>query len=222
MIKRSLDIILSLIAILIWSPLLIPIIVLLKITGEGYIFYKQKRVGQDNKLFDLLKFATMFNDSPNMAGGNITAKNDPRILPFGKLLRKYKINELPQIINVLIGDMSIIGRRPTVMEHYNFYEEDVKIILSNYKPGLSGISSIVFRDEEKYFTGNTPEENKNIYRNKIAPFKGELEIWYCQKQSVIVDFLLIIITIFSLVKPSSNLNNYFFKDLPKHPLFNPA
>ena len=135
MIKRSLDITISLIAILLLSPLLIPIIVLLKMTGEGYIFYKQKRVGRDNKLFDLLKFATMFKDSPNMVGGNITSKNDPRILPIGNFLRKYKINELPQIINVLIGDMSIIGRRPTVMEHYNFYKEDVKIILSNYNPG---------------------------------------------------------------------------------------
>ena len=200
MIKRSLDIILSLIAILILSPLLIPIIVLLKMTGEGYIFYKQKRVGRDNKLFDLLKFATMYKDSPNMEGGSITSKDDPRILPFGKILRKYKINELPQVINVLIGDMSIIGRRPTVMEHYNFYKEDVKIILSNYKPGLSGISSIVFRNEEQYFTGRSPEKNKNIYRNKIAPFKGELEIWYCQNQTVLVAFLLIIITIITFLK----------------------
>ena len=191
-------------------------------TGEGYIFYKQERVGQNGKPFNLLKFSTMFKDSPNMEGGNITAKSDTRIFPFGKFLRKYKINELPQIINVWLGDMSIIGRRPTVPEHFDFYEEDVKNIISKHKPGLSGISSIIFRDEEKYFTGKTPEENKNIYRNKIAPFKGELEIWYCQKQSVIVDSLLIIITIISLVKPLSDLHNYFFNDLPKHPLFNPA
>ena len=222
MVKRFLDIILSSIAILILFPLLIPVVIILKITGERYIFYKQERIGQNSKPFNLFKFATMIKDSPNMVGGNITSKNDPRIFPFGKFLRKYKINELPQIINVLIGDMSIIGRRPTVIEHYNFYKKDVKIILSNYKPGLSGISSIIFRDEEKYFTGHTPEENKNIYRNKIAPFKGELEIWYCQKQSVIVDLLLIIITILSVIKPSSNLHNYLFKDLPKHPLFNPA
>jgi lipopolysaccharide/colanic/teichoic acid biosynthesis glycosyltransferase len=157
-----------------------------------------------------------------MKGGNITFKNDFRVLPFGKILRKYKINELPQIINVLIGDMSIIGRRPTVIEHYNFYKEDVKIIISRLKPGLSGVSSIVFRNEEQFFTGKTPEENKNIYRNKIAPFKGELEIWYCQNQTVLVDFLLIIITIISIVKPSSNFHNYLFKNLPKHSLFNPA
>ena len=220
--KRFLDIILSSIAILILSPLLLPIMIILKFTGEGFVFYKQQRVGKDGKLFGLLKFATMFKDSPNMKGGNITAKGDPRILPFGKFLRKYKINELPQIINVLIGDMSIIGRRPTVREHFDFYDEEVKIIISKLKPGLSGVSSIVFRNEEQFFTGLSPEENKKIYRDQIAPFKGELEVWYCHKQSIFVDILLIILTVFSIVKPTSNFHNIFFKDLPKHPSFNPG
>ena len=195
--------------------------IILKFTGEGYIFYKQQRIGKNEDFFGLLKFATMFKESPDMEGGNITRKDDPRILPFGKFLRKYKINELPQIINVLIGDMSIIGRRPTVKEHFDFYDEEVKIIISKLKPGLSGVSSIVFRNEEQFFTGFSPEENKRIYRDQIAPFKGELEVWYCQKQSIFVDILLIIITITSIIKPSSNLQNIFFKDLPKHQLFNP-
>ena len=109
MIKRFLDIILSSIAIIILSPLLVPVMIILKLTGEGHIFYHQKRIGKNGELFNLYKFATMFKDSPNMTGGNITAKDDPRILPFGKFLRKHKINELPQIINVLLGDMSLIG-----------------------------------------------------------------------------------------------------------------
>ena len=120
MIKRFIDIILSSIAILILLPLLIPIMIILRLTGEGYIFYKQERIGQNGTPFNILKFATMFKDSPNMTGGNITTKNDTRILPFGKFLRNYKINELPQIINVLLGNMSIIGRRPTVREHLIF------------------------------------------------------------------------------------------------------
>jgi len=219
--KRLLDISLSLIAIILLSPCLLPIIIILKFTGEGYVFYKQSRVGKDEKVFYLYKFATMFKNSPNMKGGNITSKSDPRILPFGKFLRKYKLNELPQIINVLIGDMSIIGRRPTVREHFDFYDSEVKYIISKLKPGLSGVSSIVFRDEENYFIENSPEKNKLIYQNKIAPFKGELEMWYSRNQSFIVDVLLIIITIFSIVKPASNLHNIIFKDLPKHPLFNP-
>ena len=191
-------------------------------TGEGYIFYKQERVGQNGKPFNLLKFSTMFKDSPNMEGGNITAKSDTRIFHFGKFLRKYKINELPQIINVWLGDMSIIGRRPTVPEHFDFYEEEVKNIISKHKPGLSGISSIVFRNEEKYFINKDTEENKKFYKEKIAPYKGELELWYCKNQSIIVDILLIIATISTVFVQSSKLHNYFFRDLPKHPLFNPA
>mgnify|MGYP000860517086 CR=1 FL=1 len=222
MIKRFIDIILSTTAILILSPLLIPIMVILKLTGEGYIFYKQERIGQNGKPFNLLKFATMFKDSPNMEGGNITAKSDPRILPFGKFLRKYKINELPQIINILFGDMSIVGRRPTVREHYNFYSQDVKNIISKYKPGLSGIASIVFRNEEQYFVNKDATENKKFYEEVIAPYKGELELWYCENQSIIIDILLIIVTISAVFVQSSKLHNYFFRDLPKHPLFNPV
>ena len=202
-------------------PLLIPIILILKFTGERYIFYKQERIGQNDTPFNLLKFATMFKDSPNMKGGNITAKSDPRILPFGKFLRKYKINELPQIINVFFGDMSIVGRRPTVREHYDFYMQNVKNIISKYKPGLSGISSIVFRNEEQYFVSKDPNVNKKFYKEEIAPFKGKLELWYCNNQSSIVDILLIIATISAVFVKSSKLHNYFFRDLPKHRLFNP-
>ena len=195
--------------------------VILKLTGEGYIFYKQERIGQNDIPFNLLKFATMFKDSPNMIGGNITAKNDPRILPFGKFLRKYKINELPQIINVWLGNMSIVGRRPTVREHYDFYTQDIQNVFSKYKPGLSGIASIVFRNEEEYFFSKDPAANKKFYEEEIAPYKGTLELWYCTNQSIIVDILLIIATISAVFVQSSKLHNYFFRDLPRHTLFNP-
>ena len=163
----------------------------------------------------------MFKDSPNMEGGNITAKSDPRIFPFGKFLRKYKVNELPQLINVFFGDLSIIGHRPTVREHLDFYDEEVVNIISKYKPGLSGIAAIVFRDEEKYFINKDPAENKKYYEKEIAPYKGELELWYCTNQSIFVDILLIIVTILAVFVQSSKLHNYFIRDLPKHPLFNP-
>ena len=219
--KRFLDIILSIFAILILSPLLIPIMFILKFTGEGYIFYKQERIGQNDIPFNLLKFATMFKDSPNMEGGNITAKSDPRVLPFGKFLRNYKINELPQIINVFFGDMSVVGRRPTVREHYDFYSQDVKNVISKYKPGLSGIASIVFRNEEQYFVYKNAIENKKFYEDIIIPYKGELELWYCENQSIIVDILLIIATISTVFAPSIKLHNILFQTLPKHSLFNP-
>jgi len=194
---------------------------ILKLTGEGYIFYRQERIGLNGKPFSILKFATMYKDSPNMEGGNITAKDDPRIFPFGEFLRKYKINELPQILNVWLGDMSIIGRRPTVNEHFHFLDEDVINIISKHKPGLSGISSIVFRDEEKYFNNNTSKENKKFYQQEIAPFKGELELWYCHNQSFITDLLLVIVTIFSVIFPSRKIYDIIFPELPQHPIFNP-
>ena len=222
MIKRSIDIILSIISMLFFTPLFIPIILILRFTGEGYVFYKQERIGQNGKPFTLIKFSTMLKESPNMLGGNITVDNDPRILPLGKSLRKYKINELPQLINVLLGDMSIIGRRPTVSEHFDFYDKDIKNIVSKSKPGLSGISSIIFRNEEEYFDNKDTEANRKFYQEKIAPYKGELELWYCKNQSIIVDILLIITTISTVFVPSLKLHNYFFRDLPKHPLFNPA
>ena len=221
MIKRFLDIVLSTIAIIILSPVLIPVVIILKLTGERYIFYKQERIGKNEEPFNLLKFATMFKDSPHMIGGNITTKDDPRILPFGKFLRKYKINELPQIINILLGDMSIIGRRPTVREHYDYFDDKTKNIISKNKPGLSGISSIIFRDEEKYFVNKEVSVNKKYYKEKIAPFKGELEIWYFNNQSVVIDILLIFITLLSVIKPSINIYNYLFPDLPRHIIFNP-
>ena len=221
MIKRFIDVVLSTIAILILFPFLTPVMAILKLTGEGYIFYQQKRVGKNGKLFNLYKFSTMFKDSPNMRGGNITSNNDYRILPFGKFLRKYKINELPQVVNVFLGDMSVIGRRPMVSEHFEFFDKRIKNIISKFKPGLSGVSSIVFRHEEQYFTGVTPDENKTIYRDQIAPFKGELELWYCRNQSVIVDLLLIMVTLSSLFILSTNLLNKLFWDLPKHPIYNP-
>ena len=222
MVKRSIDILLSTLSIMVLTPILFPIIIILRFTGEGFIFYKQERIGKNCSPFKLLKFATMFKDSPNMTGGNITAENDPRILPIGKFLRKYKINELPQIINVFFGDMSVVGRRPTVREHYDFYTQDVKNVISKYKPGLSGIASIVFRNEEQYFFSKDPTVNKKFYEEEIAPYKGTLELWYCKNQSVIVDILLIIITISSVFVPSSKLHNYLFRNLPKHPIFNPS
>ena len=118
---RLLDIFFSGIAIIVLLPFMIPIMICLKLTGEHDIFYLQERMGKGRKPFKLVKFATMLRNSPNMKGGLFTSENDPRMLPMGKFLRKTKINELPQLINVLLGQMSIIGYRPTVKEHFEGY-----------------------------------------------------------------------------------------------------
>ena len=110
--KRLLDIVLSAVGIVVLSPLLVPVMIVLFLTGEHYIFYGQKRVGYKNRLFQIWKFATMLKASPSLGTGSLTVKNDPRVFPFGRFLRKTKLNELPQIFNILLGDMSVVGPRP--------------------------------------------------------------------------------------------------------------
>ena len=212
-IKRFLDIILSLIALTVLSPLLIPIIIMLKLTGEGYIFYVQKRVGYKGKTFQLLKFATMLKDSPNLGTGTITTQNDPRVLPAGKFLRKTKINELPQIINVLLGKMSIVGPRPQTQECFDFFPiKDKDKILRN-KPGVTGIGSIVFRDEEEII-GKSNKSYNECYGEDIMPHKAKLEIWYLNNKSLVIDLKIIFLTAWCIIFQHSKLYLKVFKNLP--------
>src|SRR3954468_1176675 len=133
-IKRFFDIVFASLALLLLTPLLLPIAVILRLTGEGYVFYYQRRIGYRNKYFDIIKFATMLKNSPNMGTGSITLRNDPRLLPLGKFLRITKINELPQVLNVLNGDMSIVGPRPLVDKTFNAYPEEIRYKVYDSKP----------------------------------------------------------------------------------------
>jgi lipopolysaccharide/colanic/teichoic acid biosynthesis glycosyltransferase len=215
--KRFCDILFSSILLIILSPLLIPIMIGLKFTGEGYIFYKQERVGFKNKKFSILKFATMLKDSPNMAGGVITTKKDPRITPLGGFLRKSKINELPQLINIFLGDMSFVGPRPVMPISFNAYPPEVQSVIYNVKPGLTGIGSIIFRDEEELITTvkNKGEDTWSFYKDKIYPFKGLVEKWYHFNISLYTDLMIILITAIVIVFPKSDIVYKIFKTLPK-------
>jgi lipopolysaccharide/colanic/teichoic acid biosynthesis glycosyltransferase len=215
--KRFFDIVLSGIAIIILSPLLVPVMIVLKCTGEHYIFYGQDRIGYHNKHFKILKFATMLLNSPNMAGGLHTTKGDPRVLPFGRFLRKTKINELPQVFNIFLGDMSIVGPRPLVDKTFAPYSDEVKAKIYNVKPGLTGIGSIVFRDEEALLT-ECVEKGMSIdeaYAKVVSPYKGALEMWYQEHMGFCADFMLIFLTAWVIVFPESELVFKVFKDLPK-------
>lgn len=212
--KRLIDILFSLTALILLIPFLIPICIGLLLTGEHYIFYFQKRIGYRNKYFNIWKFATMLKASPKMGTGLHTAKNDPRILPMGAFLRYTKINELPQLINILKGDMSIVGPRPLVEETFTPYPEHIKSIIYNVKPGLTGIGSIMFRDEEQLLT-NTKMPLADYYKLHISPYKGEVELWYQSHLSFYTDFMLIFLTVWAIITPESQLVNWIFKDLPK-------
>lgn len=193
---------------------MIPIMIALKITGEHDIFYAQTRIGKNGKPFYVLKFATMLKDSPNLPGGLITVPNDPRLLPMGKFLRKTKINELPQLLNIFTGQMSIVGYRPFAEKHYALYPEEVKARISRIRPGLTGIGSIVFCNEEEIL--HTVSDRDYFHDNIITPYKGKLECWYVQNQTIKNYFLLIICTIFSvLIK--KNIWKRVFMDLPAMP-----
>lgn len=195
---------------------MIPIVIGLKLTGEHYIFYRQARVGRDGKDFNVLKFATMLKNSPNLPGGVLTQKDDPRILPMGKFLRKTKINELPQLINIFLGQMSVVGPRPQARRHYELYSDPVKKAIDQVPPGLTGIGSVAFRDEESILD-EIPGDRDHFHDTVIAPYKGELEVWWTKNRSLGNYFKLIFLTAWALFSPRTELWKQWFKNLPAIP-----
>ena len=210
---RFFDLFFSSTAIILLSPLLLPMAFLLLCTGEHKIFYRQKRVGLNGVSFNLLKFATMLENSPNLPGGDITSGNDPRVLPLGKFLRKTKLNELPQLVNIILGDISLVGPRPLTPNNFSFYDKKTQEIIKKVKPGLTGIGSIVFRDEESIIQ-NSHKNPVDCYKEDISPYKGRLESWFIEKKSLAIYFIIIFLTANSVLFPTSKLVWKIFKDLP--------
>ena len=217
---RLFDIFFVVIALTFLSPLLVICIIILKFTGEGEVFYLQDRIGENQKLFKIIKFATMLKNSPNLLSKNITLKNDQRVLPIGKFLRKFKINELPQLINILKGEMSIVGPRPLTPDNYSLYSDYGKEKISKLKPGLSGIGSIFFMSEEDFFVDN--DNHQEVYKKKIIPIKESLEIWYFKNKSVYNYFKVIFLTVFFFFinkKSRFQILRLFYQNLHKEVKF---
>jgi lipopolysaccharide/colanic/teichoic acid biosynthesis glycosyltransferase len=213
---RFFDVLFSGMALVVLVPLLLPIMLVLKLTGEGEIFFLQERVGQDRKLFKMFKFATMLKNSPSTGTGTVTMKGDPRVLPAGRFLRKTKINELPQLLNIFLGDMSVIGPRPQTPRCFDAFPIDSQEIIVQVKPGLSGIGPIVFRGEEDILDDHAG--TLDFYDNVIAPYKGKVEAWYSDKQHLSVYFTLIFMTVWVVCFPKSDLIwRAWIKDLPIPP-----
>ncbi len=215
MLIRFFDIVFSGITLVVLLPLFVPIMLLLKLSGEGEVFFLQERVGKNRKMFKLYKFATMLKDSPSIGTGTVTMKNDPRVLPVGAILRKTKINELPQLLNVILGHMSLIGPRPQTPRCFDAFPIKSQDIIVQVKPGLSGIGPIVFRGEEDILEGHSG--TIDFYDNIIGPYKGDVEAWYVGKQNLIVYFSLIFLTIWVVLFPKSDLIWRLLKTLPVPP-----
>ena len=215
--KRIFDIASASIAFIVLAPLLIPIAISLRLTAEGEVFYLQERIGLNQKPFMIYKFATMLNNSSKMEGGIITTQNDPRVTFMGVFLRKSKINELPQLLNILIGDMSVVGPRPVMKVSFEAYPSKIQKVIYNVKPGLTGIGSIIFRDEEELISNvkNNGGDTWEFYKNTIYPFKGEVEIWYQKNKSFFLDIKLIFITAWVIFSSNSKIYEKLFKTLPK-------
>jgi lipopolysaccharide/colanic/teichoic acid biosynthesis glycosyltransferase len=199
--------------------ILSPLIVLtsfLLLLLNGNVIYAKPRIGFQSKSFTILKFVTMIPNSHNMTYGTMTIGNDPRITPIGRILRKFKIDELPQLWNVLIGNMSFVGPRPLDKSEFDCYSDEVKNIIYTVKPGITGIGSIIFRNEDKILS-NPSVSPSILYRELIAPYKGQLELWYLENQSFYVDFLLLILTILAIFAPNNVLVYKVFPSLPIKP-----
>jgi len=215
MILRFLDIFFSTIALLVFLPLFIPVVCVLRFTGEGEVFFSQKRVGKNAKQFNLLKFATMLKDSPSIGSGTVTLKDDPRVLPIGKFLRKTKINELPQLINILVGDMSVVGPRPQTSRCFEVFPKDLQPIISSIRPGLSGLGPVVFRDEENILSENS--KSVDFYDQVIAPYKGDVEAYYIKVIGLYSYFKIIFLTLWVVIFPKSSIVWKVFPNMPKPP-----
>lgn len=213
--QRLLDIALSGLGLLVLSPLLVPIAIALRLTGEGEVFFIQQRVGRGGQPFGLYKFATMLKNSPNLGTGTVTVKNDPRVLPLGRFLRKTKINELPQLLNIFKGDMSIIGPRPQTQRCFDAFPARSQAEIIKVRPGLSGIGSIVFRDEEELM--HASKEPERFYDEVIMPYKGALEEWYVAHQGLWTYLAAIFVTAWVVLVPESRLAWRVFPQLPAVP-----
>ena len=207
MLKRIFDVAASATALFVLLPLLLPVAAVLRLTGEGEIFYRQDRVGRGGQKFYIVKFATMLKNSSNLPGGDITSGDDPRILRVGRFLRNLKINELPQLLNILLGDMSVIGPRPLTPRVAALFPASHWSRVAALRPGLSGIGSTVFRDEERLLSG--VEDRMRTYAEVIVPYKMALEAWYADNAGLAVDIKLVALTVAILVAPRVDVHKWF-------------
>jgi len=214
--KRLFDIVFSLTGLILVFPFMIPVMIILRLTGEHYIFYSQDRVGRYGKMFRMIKFSTMLRNSPELLSGNITLGKDPRVFPFGRILRITKVDEVPQLINVLKGEMSLVGPRSMPPSNFNFYSHEAQAMVIKLKPGITGVGTIIFREEIKILAAS-PLSPGETHQRWISPHKARLEEWYLNHQSLWVDIKIIFLTFWVIPFKNSTMPYRVLKGLPPFP-----
>jgi lipopolysaccharide/colanic/teichoic acid biosynthesis glycosyltransferase len=193
--KRIFDILCSFIGLLILSPIFLVIIVLIKTGSRGPVFFRQTRIGQYEKPFQIHKFRTMIVDA-EARGLKITVGVDPRVTGIGRFLRKSKLDELPQLIDVFLGRMSLVGPRPEVPEYVRYFPPEVKAVVFRVKPGITDYASLKMIDENEILAKS--ENPENAYINEILPEKLAYAVKYVKTRSMTTDIYLIFLTIFKI------------------------
>jgi len=195
MLKRLFDIIFALLGLILVLPLLLLIAIIIKMTAGGPVFYKGQRVGKNGRLFKIWKFRTMIPDAEKQ-GGSATSANDSRLTKLGKFLKRYKLDELPQLFNILRGEMSFVGPRPEVSFYVNMMAEEERKIILSVRPGMTDLASLWdFREEEVLKGSSNPEQ---IYMEKIRPTKIKLQLEYVKNRSFWLDSKIILKTILKI------------------------
>jgi lipopolysaccharide/colanic/teichoic acid biosynthesis glycosyltransferase len=197
MVKRSFDIAASLMGLVLLSPVLCVIALLVKLDSRGPVFFRQQRVGRNGRTFRIYKFRTMRSETSGKSL-ELTVRDDPRITGTGKLLRHYKLDELPQLINVLVGEMSVVGPRPEVPRYVEKWEDSIRTIVLSVRPGLTDLASIEFRNESALLAASENPERK--YLDEIAPAKNRLAVRYVENCGFWLDIKIICRTLVAILR----------------------
>jgi lipopolysaccharide/colanic/teichoic acid biosynthesis glycosyltransferase len=195
--KRLFDVVFAGFCLLLTWPLMLLAALLIKCTSPGPVFFRQIRSGQDGKTFDLLKFRSMTHGRRN-AGPGVTRQGDPRIFPAGRWLRKWKVDELPQFINVIRGEMSMVGPRPDLPEYMDLLSQDQREVLL-LRPGITGAATVKFRNEEELLAQVPADELQQFYVYRLLPEKVRLELAYARQASLSGDLKILLSTVATIL-----------------------
>ncbi|WP_434133608.1 sugar transferase [Sporomusa sphaeroides] len=202
--KRIFDLLFTLPGVIVLLPVFLIIALWIKLDSRGPVFFRQVRVGQYGKPFKIFKFRTMIVDAESH-GTQITVGQDKRITRIGEILRKYKLDELPQLFNIILGDMSLVGPRPEVPRYMNEYPDDIRQITLSVKPGITDLASITFKDENAMLGKSTcPEQT---YIREILPVKQKYYVQYVTNRSIIFDIVIIAKTFSAILFRDGAKNN---------------